>query len=57
MAVSYAVIYVGWFLQGYFILDLSVADMKLYQIRRELPLIVALLAYIAWRVTPESKPQ
>lgn len=32
-------------------------DGKLYSIRTQEALIVLLLSYIAWRVTPDSKPQ
>lgn len=48
--------YVWWLFAGYFLLDLSLEDLKLYQIRRELVSVTALAFYIAWRVTPPSTP-
>jgi len=48
--------YLWWWLSPYFWLDLTLEDGKLYQIRREIVLLEALAFYIAWRVTPESKP-
>lgn len=51
-AILMAIVYVWWSFSGAFLLDLPNEDMRLYQIRRELPLIEAILLYIAWRLTP-----
>ena len=51
-AILMSVLYVWWLLSGWFLLGLSAEDLKLYGVRRELPLIEALLLYIAWRLTP-----
>lgn len=48
-------IWLWWWISGLFLLDIPIDDIKLYQIRREIPLIEALLFYIAYRVTPETK--
>ena len=51
-AILMAAMYVWWWFSGLFLLDLSAEDLKLYGIRREIPLIEAVLLYIAWKVTP-----
>lgn len=54
-SVVMAAIWLWWWISGLFLLDMPIDDIKLYQIRREIPLIEALLFYIAYRVTPETK--
>lgn len=46
--------YLWWMFSGWFLLDLSSEDLKLYGVRRELLMIEAVLLYIAWRLTPEK---
>ena len=51
-AILMAAMYVYWMVGQWLWLDLSPEELKLYGIRRELPLIEALLLYVAWRMTP-----
>ncbi|GEM_PF-3565972 len=48
-------LFLWWSVSQYLLLNLSLEDTKMYQIRREISFLIFLATYIAWRVTPDPK--